>query len=75
MILSKNLHKITFIVFECHRSIAKSVDFSFLLLSFMITNSLIKEIQNLAVNPKSRLVKSHSEQYQFLISNFGITFA
>ena len=33
---------------------------------FMITKSSIVEIESTVVNPKSRLVKSNSEQYQFL---------
>ena len=52
-----NLRKITFIIFECHRSIAKSIDFYFFLLSvkqFMTTKSSAVEIQNLLMNPKSR---------------------
>ena len=33
---------------------------------FMITKNSVVEIQNLLMNPKSRPVKSNSEQYQFL---------
>ena len=64
----RNLCKITFILFECHRAIAKSLDFYLfvILKEFMITKSSILEIQNLIVNPKSLTVKSNSEQYQFL---------
>ena len=36
----------------------------------MITKISIVEIQKLVVNPKSRPVKSNSDQYNFLLSKF-----
>ena len=33
---------------------------------FMITQSSVMEIQNIAMNPKSRPIKSNSVQYQVL---------
>ena len=36
----------------------------------MITKSSIVEIQNIVVNPKSRLNKLNSEQYQFLFKGY-----
>ena len=62
---------ITCILFECHKAIAKSIDFLFLSVTvkeFMITESSIMEIQNLVVNPKSGPDKLNSEQYQFLFT-------
>ena len=55
--------------FECDRSIDKSIDSYFFLLSWkssMVTKSSVMELQNLVVNPKSRHVKLNSKQYQFL---------
>ena len=34
---------------------------------FIVTNSSVMEIQNLAVNPKSEPVKSNSKQYQSML--------
>ena len=53
----KNLSAITLILFECHRSMAKSIDVYFFLFvnrnEFIITKSPVVEIQNLVMNPKS----------------------
>ena len=56
----------TFILFECHRSIDKTIDFYLYMLSW---KSLVMEIQNLVVNPKLRSVNSNYKQYQFLIKS------
>ena len=71
------LGNINFILFECHRSIDKSIDFHFLLLlclsqclsvtvSFIATKSSVMEIQNLVGDPKSEPLMTNSKQYQFL---------
>ena len=57
-------------LFDCHRSIAKSIGFYFLLNELMIKKSSFVEIQNLVMNLKSQSVRSNSEQYQFLLSTF-----
>ena len=57
-------------LFDCHRSIAKSIGFYFLLNELMIKKSSFVEIQNLVMNLKSQSVRSNYEQYQFLLSTF-----
>ena len=62
------LGKITYISFECHRSIDKFLDFHFIVMvkEFIVTKNSVTEIQNLVVNPKSEPpVKSNSKQNQF----------
>ena len=61
---------ITFKLFDCHRSIAKSIGFYFLLNELMIKKSSFVEIRYLVMNLKSQSVRSNSEQYQFLLSTF-----
>ena len=58
------LHMITFIVFECHRSI--DLFSSVIVKGFTVKKSSVMEIKNLVMNTKSPPVKSISKQYQFL---------
>ena len=60
-----NLLKITFILFECHRSIANSIISLYYSERVHDNKEFNLKIHNLNVNPKSRPVKSNSEQHQF----------
>ena len=60
-----NLLKITFILFECHRSIANSIISLCYSEKVHDNKEFNLKIHNLNVNPKSRPVKSNSEQHQF----------
>ena len=67
------LSKITFILFECHRSIDKCIDFLFFSVigkEFIVTKSSVMEIQNLVVNPNQSLLSRTLNNTNFCLSKF-----